>query len=337
MRILLDVMGGDLPPHELIKGGISAGRRHGIDITFSGDPSAITAALAQHREKVGGKYDILPSRTVIRMDDAPVKSVREKPDSSLIVGLEAVRDGQADAFVSPGNTGAIVAGSIFRLGRCPDIPRPGILVTLPTLGGRDLYVIDVGANSDTSPEQLFHFALMGLTYARDVAGIDAPIAGLLNIGTEKGKGNKLISDAFEMLEASPLPFAGNVEAHQLLTDRPVDVVVSDGFVGNVFLKAVEGGISAVTGLLKNTIRGRVLAMLGALLMSGSFARVKGTLSYRRRGGAPLLGVNGVVVIAHGRSDAEAIESAIEVACRQVRADLPAQFAQGASVWGPHGS
>ncbi len=336
MRVLLDVMGGDNPPQELVKGGVSMGRRTETDIVFAGDPAVIEASLAAHGETSGGRFTILPSSQVIGMDDAPVRAVRQKRDSSLVLGLHALRDGAVDAVVSPGNTGALVAGSVLILGRTPGIPRPGILAALPTVTGNDLYVIDVGANSDSTPDQLLHFALMGATYAQAVAGIREPSTGLLNIGDEEGKGNRLIGSAFSLLASSPLPFSGNVEAHRVLVDRPVDIVVCDGFVGNVFLKSVEGGVAAVAQLLKRTIRGRVIAMLGALLMSGSIARVKGTMSYQRRGGAPLLGVDGVVVIAHGRSDAEAIESALEVAREQVRADLVRRFSRGISGWGADG-
>jgi glycerol-3-phosphate acyltransferase PlsX len=336
MRILLDVMGGDLPSRALVKGGVAVGRRRGIDVVFAGDPHEIEAALADSGEKPGAKFDVLPSSQTIHMENSPVKAVREKKDSSIVLGLNALKAGDVDAFVSPGNTGAVVAGSIFILDRIPEIPRPGILASLPTLTGEDILVIDVGANSDCTPEQLVHFGLMGASYAHSVLGIDEPTTGLLNIGAERGKGNRLIADTFAQLESGPLPFAGNVEAHHLLIDRPSDIVVCDGFVGNVFLKAVEGGISAVTSLLKRTIRGRAIAMIGALLMSGSFARVKGSLSYRTRGGAPLLGVNGVVVIAHGRSDAVAIGSAVEVACREVEVGLIDRLSQGMSGWREHG-
>ncbi|MFC2077382.1 phosphate acyltransferase PlsX [Candidatus Bipolaricaulota bacterium] len=332
MRVLLDVMGGDLPPRELVKGGVQMARRGGTDIVFAGDSSIIKSALAEHREEPGGRFEILPCSEVVRMDDSPVAAVREKKASSLVRGLESLRDGQVDAFVSPGNTGAVVAGSIFILGRTPGIPRPGLMAALPTVAGEDVYVIDVGANSDSTAEQLLHFALMGATYAREAAKIPHPTVGLLNIGSEEGKGNRLIGKAFSLLDASPLPFEGNVEAHRALIDRPVDVIVSDGFVGNVFLKSVEGGVSALTRLLKRTIRGRAIAMLGALLMSGSIARVRGTMSYQRRGGAPLLGVGGVVVIAHGRSDAEAIGSALDVACHQVKANLIDRFSRGIAGW-----
>ena len=336
MRILLDVMGGDLPSRELVRGGVLAGRKLSVDILFAGDPRVVEPTLSDLGERPGGRFDLLPSSQTISMEDAPVKAIREKLDSSLVLGLNALKAGDADALVSPGNTGAVVAGSIFILDRISGIPRPGILASLPTLTGEDILVIDVGATSDCTPEHLVHFALMGASYARDVLGIENPTCGLLNIGAERGKGNRLIADTFTRLEDGPLPFAGNVEAHQLLVDRPVDVVVCDGFVGNVFLKAVEGGISAVTTLIKRTIRGRALAMIGALLMSGSFSRVRRAMSYRERGGAPLLGVDGLVVIAHGRSDAVAIGSAIEVAQREAGAGLLAHLSGGTAAWGSHG-
>lgn len=335
MRLLLDVMGGDLPPQELVKGGILAARKLDIEVVLAGDPALIQPVLASHSEPEGRRCHILACSQVVRMDDAPVRAVRDKKDSSLVRGLEAVHNGDADAFVSPGNTGAIVAGAVFTLGRTPGIPRPGILAALPTVEGRDVYVIDVGANSDCTTDQLEHFALMGATYARDVAGIREPLVGLLNIGAEKTKGNRLIAQTHSALSAGPLPFAGNVEAHHALVTRPVDVIVCDGFVGNIFLKSIEGGVHAVARLLRRTIRGRVVAMLGALLMSGSIARVRGTMSYRRRGGAPLLGVGGVVVIAHGRSDAVAIESAIEIAAKQVRASILERFSHGVDGWTQH--
>jgi len=333
MRIVLDVMGGDLPPHELVAGGVAAARRRKFDLVLAGSQDVIQEALKAQNAKPGVPYEILPCSQVVGMDDAPVRSVREKRDSSLVRGLQYVKDGQADAFVSPGNTGAIVAGALLTLGRIPGIPRPGLLATLPTLTGKDIYVLDVGATSDCTPQQLLSFAQMGTTYVQETLGISEPTTALLNIGAERGKGNRLISEAYTLLESDGLAFRGNVEAHHVLIDRPADVIVCDGFVGNIFLKSIEGGVTAVTALLKDSIRGRTLAMLGALLMKGTFARVRRTLSYQQRGGAPLLGVNGTVVIGHGRSDAKAIQSAIDVACREVSARLTDKFREGVALKG----
>ena len=331
MRILLDVMGGDLPPGELVNGGIVSSHERGIDLLIAGDPGSIRAALAARGEREGSRFSILPSIQVVAMCDPPVRAVREKKQSSLVLGLEALRARQADAFVSPANTGAVVAGSIFQLGRIPGIPRPGLTVPFPTLKDKEFILIDVGANSDCSPDHILHFAKMGATYARKVLRIPEPTVGLLNIGAEEGKGNRSIRSAFEVLQTSEVRFTGNVEAHHLLTDRPVDVVVSDGFVGNVFLKAVEGGVNAVTSLLRRSIRSRIASKFGALFLRSAFRELKDTLSYRARGGAPLLGVDGAVVIAHGRSDAEAISSAIDVACREVETGLIGHLAEGARV------
>ncbi|MDD4903012.1 MAG: phosphate acyltransferase PlsX [Candidatus Bipolaricaulis sp.] len=336
MRILLDVMGGDLPPQELIRGGIAAARNQSIDIAFAGDARTIEATLAEAGERSGERFSIVPSTDVISMDDPPVRAIREKKGSSLVVGLAALHRGEVDGFVSPGNTGAVVVGSIFTLGRIAAIPRPGLLAVLPTLRGPNLLVVDVGANTDCSPSHLAAFALMGATYAREILRIEHPRVGLLNIGTEETKGNRITQEAFALLRTSALDFAGNVEPHHLLTDRPVDVVVCDGFIGNVFLKSIEGGISAVTSLLKRSIIQNAFAKVGALLLKRAFSDVRQVLSYERHGGAPLLGVNGTVVIAHGRSDAVAIESAVDVARRQVEARLVERFGRGMQGWARDG-
>ena len=321
MRILLDVMGGDHPPEELVKGGIEIGRHRGIEIAFSGDPERIESALAESGEQSGRTFHVVPASEVIQMNDAPVRAIRDKSDSSLVHGLGELKAGHVDAFVSPANTGAVVAGSLFSLGRIRGVPRPGILAPLPTLEGRDMYLIDVGATADCHAEHLVHFGRMGSTYAQEVVGIENPTVGLLNIGGEEGKGNRLMAKTYELLRESDLRFVGNVEAHQLIQHRPADIIVADGFVGNICLKSIEGGVSAVTSMLRQSIRRLFLSKLGALLMKRTFASLRAAISYEKRGGAPLLGVNGIVVIAHGRSNAEAIGSAIDVASREVEASL----------------
>jgi len=271
------------------------------------------------------------------MNDSPVWAVRNRSDSSLVRGLSELKAGTVDAFVSPGNTGAVVAGSLFTLGRIPGIPRPGILAPLPTLEGRDILLIDAGATSDCHAEHLVHFAKMGTTYAKEVSGIQSPSVGLLNIGGEQGKGNRLMTKAYALLESADVRFVGNVEAHQLIQHRPADVIVSDGFVGNICLKAIEGSVSAITSLLKQSIRKSTIAKLGALLMKRAFGSLRAAISYQQRGGAPLLGVNGIVVIAHGRSDAETIGSAIDVARREVEANLTEKISLSIPRTEHHGS
>jgi phosphate acyltransferase len=336
MLIVLDVMGGDLPPCELVKGGIAAGYRLNIDVVFSGEQGAIRNCLSALHEHEGGKFSILPASQIISMTETPVQAVRRKRDSSLVRGLVALDENMVDAYVSAGNTGAVVAGSIFIVGRIEGIPRPAIAATIPTVSGREIVVIDVGANVDCAADHLLFFALMGATYARDVLGITEPRIGLLSIGTEQGKGNKLSHRVYELLSETKLPFCGNVEGHHLLTERPVDVVVCDGFVGNVFLKTLEGGISAVSNMMRAGVNSNLRGKLGGLLLKPVFSRLGEKLDYSHFGGASLLGVDGSIVIAHGRSDALAIESAVDVAYRAVKAQLNKTIAKGIAGWNKNG-
>ncbi|UCF09726.1 MAG: phosphate acyltransferase PlsX, partial [Candidatus Bipolaricaulota bacterium] len=271
MRIVLDVMGGDRPPIDLIQGGVHAARRHDLEILFVGDPEVIGSALATFDARDSSRFTILAADQVITMDERPVQAVRAKRGSSMIVGLEALRDGRADAFVSPGNTGAIVAGSLFTLGRLRAIPRPGLAAILPSLVEREFTLIDVGATVDCTPEHLLHFALMGATHARAVLGVQDPTVAVLSIGEERGKGNRLVARATTLLDDAPFRFVGNVEGHQLLLERPADVVVTDGFTGNVLVKGIEGGVHATTALLRASISERLRHKLGALLLRTAFS------------------------------------------------------------------
>lgn len=329
MQIILDVMGGDQLPGNLVEGGVTAGRKFDLDIVFVGDPTVVRSSLKKQGAIEGSRFAVLPSASVIRMDDPPVWAVREKRESSLMRGLHALRDGNGDALVSPGNTGAAVAGSLFTLGRIPGIPRPGLVANLPSVDGADFAMIDVGATVDCTPEHLVHFALMGSIYARDVMGIPNPTVGLLSIGEEQGKGNRLASKTYSLLKDTPLTFVGNVESHQLLNGRPVDVVVCDGFVGNVFLKATEGGVGAIVSLLRAGLTSSRRAKIGAVLLRPILRHLVGKLDYHSRGGAPLLGVDGVVIVAHGRSNAAAIVGAIDVARRAVSSGMRTHLAESA--------
>ena len=308
MKIVLDTLGGDNPPQEIIAGGVQAARSFGIEIVFSGDQQAIETEMRQH---LGIKYSIIHAPQVITMEDSPAEAVRKKKNSSLVKGIESVRDGVADAFVSPANTGAVMAAALLRLGRIKGIERPGIATVLPTLNHKNTIVIDVGANVDCSPHNLFQFALMGSVYATEILEISNPSIGLLNIGQEPSKGNELALKAYELLEELP-NFAGNIESNNLLRGD-VDVVACDGFVGNVMLKAYEGGVAATIEMLKHAINQDLKAKLGALILESSLKSFKREMSSSRYGGAPLLGVRGVVIIAHGHSDAEAIKNAIGAA------------------------
>ncbi len=308
MKIVLDTLGGDNPPHEIIWGGVQAAKSFDIEVIFSGDRQTIETEL---RKYPAIKYSIIHAPEVITMGDSPAEAVRQKKHSSLVKGIEAVRDGVADAFVSPSNTGAVMTAALLRLGRIKGIERPGIAGVLPTLNHKNVLVIDVGANVDCSPHNLFEFALMGSVYATEILEIPNPSVGLLNIGEESTKGNELALKAYELLEALP-NFAGNIESHRLL-QGDVDVVACDGFVGNVTLKAYEGGVAATIEMLKHAISKDLKAKLGALILEPSLKSFKREMSASKYGGAPLLGVRGIVIIAHGDSDAEAIKNAIGVA------------------------
>ncbi|MCD5417217.1 phosphate acyltransferase PlsX [Candidatus Bipolaricaulota bacterium] len=324
MKIIVDTLGADSHPAEIVKGGVEAARRYDIEIVFSGESDSIREALKEEGERQGSRFSILSASQVITMEESPVQAVRSKRDSSLVKGLLALHAREADGFVSPGNTGAVVAGSIFALGGIVGIPRPGIAVSFPSLIGEDILVIDVGATVDCHPNHLAGFALMGAIYCQTIKGVAEPTVGLLSIGGEKHKGNRLVSRTYELLKKRPFKFAGNVEPHCIVTERPVDIVVCDGFVGNILLKSYEGGAAATVGIFHQFIKEN-FTKIGTIGIQAAFTSVRAKMDYRSYGGASLLGVNGVVVIAHGRSDAEAITAAINVARLAVQNDLTAQI------------
>lgn len=341
-KVVLDTQGGDRGPTEVIVGGLLALEELDMDLVLAGDraliereihPSLRERVRHPRKSKIRRLHpEVLHAPEVVTMEDAPAEAVRRKRESSLVQGIEAVRRGEADAFVSPANTGAVMAAALLRLGRVRGIDRPGIAAVLPTVQGRNVLVIDVGANVDCSPENLKQFAVMGSVYAREVLGVEEPRVGLLNIGSERRKGNELALKTFFVLEELS-NFAGNVEAHQILQGE-VDVVVCDGFVGNVLLKSYEGGASATVELLKKAIERDWLARLGAFILIPALKNFKRSLSAARYGGAPLLGVRGVVIIAHGNSDAEAIKNAVRVAVESVRHNVVGKIERGIARYLP---
>lgn len=324
MRIVLDVQGGDRPAAELIAGGIDASRQYGIEVIFSGDRSLLEQELAPHKDLNAA---IIHAPETIRMDEAPIDAVRKKKQSSLVQGIRAVRKGEAEAFVSPANTGAVMAAALFNLGRLHEIDRPGIGVLIPTLNSRRTLLIDVGANADCSPEHLLEFGIMGTIYMRELMGISNPCVGLLNIGEEPQKGDQQTLKAFAYLQQELPNFAGNVEPHRLV-EGGFDVVVCDGFTGNICLKAYEGAISVTVRYLKRQIDKSLLAKFGLPFLWPSLKRLKHEMSAAQYGGAPLLGVRGVVIIAHGNSNAEAIKNAIRVAKEAVEHNLIGKIEHG---------
>jgi glycerol-3-phosphate acyltransferase PlsX len=324
IRIVLDTLGGDNPPAELIRGGLAAARAFGVEVVFAGKRELIERELqGQHLP-----YSIIEAPEAVTMEDSPAEAVRRKKESSLVQGMIALKEGRAEAFVSPGNTGAVMAAALLQLGRLPGIDRPGIAVPIPKVDGGSLLLIDSGANVDCSPLNLKQFAIMGQVYMQEILGLPRPKIGLLNIGAERGKGNELARKAFELLEGLE-GFVGNVESNRLFCDE-VDVLVCDGFVGNILLKGIEGAAAAIIALLKGASRERLRARLGALLLAPQFRLLRERLDAAHHGGAPLLGVNGVVIVAHGHSDALAIKNAIKVAKSAVENRLPERIAQGIS-------
>lgn len=324
MKIVLDTQGGDRAPAELIAGGIDAIREYSIEVVFSGNRNVIERELAAHKDL---KYSIIHAPEVVRMDEGPIEAVRKKKNSSLVQGIRAVRYGNADAFVSPANTGAVMAGALFNLGRLPEIDRPGIGVLVPTLDGRRTLLIDIGANADCAPEHLLEFGVMGTIYMRELMSIANPRVGLLNIGEEPQKGDQQTLKAFAYLQQELPNFAGNVEPNRLV-EGGFDVVVCDGFTGNICIKAYEGAISVTVRYLKRQIEQSLLAKFGLPFLLPSLKRLKQEINAAQYGGAPLLGVRGVVIIAHGNSNAEAIKNAIRVAKEAVDHDLLGKIERG---------
>ncbi len=318
MRIVVDAMGSDNHPGPDVEGAVMAARRFGDRLILVGDQAQIEAELDRHKLD-GLSLEIQPASQVITMTDKPSDVVRQKKDSSMHVGLNLVKNGEADAFVSAGNTGGVLAVAMLHsLGRIRGVQRPALGVIFPVPGFPML--IDNGANADCKPEYLLQFAHMGSLYVERVRGVANPRVGLISNGEEEGKGNELIQAAIPLLRASGLNYIGNIEPKEFMQGG-VDVGVVDGFTGNILMKTTE----AIAKSLLETLRGEIMAStrtkLGGLLAKPAFDRVRARLNPDEVGGASLLGVNGVVIIAHGRSNAYAIQQAVGQARRAVEQDI----------------
>lgn len=321
MRVAVDAMGGDHGPAVVVAGAVEGARRFAAGIDLVGRTNEIRAALAGV-DTAGLDVDVVEAPDTIGMDEHPAQAARRKPRSSIAVALTAVRDGRAAAMVSAGNSGAVMAAALLVLGRTPGIDRPAIAGFIPSSRGQTL-VLDLGAVTDPRPEHLVQFARMGSLYLEGVSGVARPTVGLLSNGEEPSKGNQLVRDAFPLLEAAPgIDFRGNVEGKDV-TRGAVDVVVTDGFTGNVALKMAEGVATLVTEVLRAEVTATIPRRLAALALRPAFRGVRARLDYAETGGAPLLGVNGLVVIAHGRSNATAIANAVRVAKRGAESDVTA--------------
>jgi glycerol-3-phosphate acyltransferase PlsX len=302
-------MGGDLSPVEPIKGAALAAKEFEIEVALVGPPALIEPELKKYPSS---RVTIVPAGEAISMDeDEVVQAVRQRRDASINVATTLVREGQADAVVSAGNTGAVMASAFFVLHRIAGIERPAIGTLLPYNAGR-VFIIDAGANADCRPSHLLQFAQMGSAYMEKVVGVDRPRVALLNTGEEAGKGNELAQETFEKLSESGLNFIGNVEGMRIHKGI-ADVVVTDGFTGNVAIKVGEGVADYILEQVRGVIKSSPLYVSAAILLKPALRRVLKRLQYEEYGGANLLGVNGIVVIAHGRSDAIAIKNALHVA------------------------
>jgi glycerol-3-phosphate acyltransferase PlsX len=325
VTVAVDAMGGDHGPAPIIEGAIQAAKlsKGRYKVVLVGDEVAIKTELAQgvgkdeFEEDDLKKYgvEVVHASQTVEMHESPTDALRRKRDSSILVGLRLQKENKAQAFISTGNTGAVMAASLFELGRLKGVSRPAIASFMPTEHGGCI-LIDVGANMDCKPHHLLQFAFMGSSYAQYVFDRSNPKVGLLSVGEEKSKGSEIIQKAHELLSASKLNFIGNIEGKDILKGT-ADVVVCDGFIGNIILKFAESVVRMFYGSIKRYIYTSIFAQLGALLLKPALKKFAQDLDYEEYGGAPLLGVNGVCIICHGRSSAKAIKNAVMVATRCV--------------------
>ncbi|GLC87435.1 phosphate acyltransferase PlsX [Lysinibacillus piscis] len=308
MKLALDGMGGDNAPKAVIEGALLALEQiPNLEIQLYGKQEKLEPFL-----KVHDRLTIVHCEEVIEGTDDPARAIRRKKDSSMAQMMEAVHEGRADACLSAGNTGALMAGGLFKVGRIEGIARPALATTLPTLDGKGFLMLDLGANADAKPEHLLQYAIMGNIYAQKVGGLQKPRVGLLNIGTEDKKGNDLTKAAFELLKEANFHFIGNVEARDLL-NGVADVVVTDGFTGNMVLKSIEGTAGALFTMLKEAFMASTKTKISAVLMKNNLRELKNKMDYTEYGGAGLFGLQAPVIKAHGSSNANAIYNAIRQA------------------------
>ena len=314
MKIVLDAMGGDFAPAVNVEAAVSAAREFGYEVVLVGKQEIIRPMLVQYNT-ANLTLPIVHAPEVIEMDEHPAAAVKTKKNSSMVVGMDMVKRGEADAFVTMGNTGGGMAAALFRLGRIKGIHRAALSVLYPTVNGWCL-ILDVGANTDCKPEYLVQFALMGSIYAERVLGKRNPTVALVSNGEEETKGSQLVQEVHHLLKQSPINFIGNAEGRHIPTGY-ADVYVTDGFTGNVIIKLSEGMSSMVKTMLREEITRTTRGKVGGLLIKDAIKRMSKRTDYEEIGGAPLLGVDGVVIIGHGRSNARAVRSALRVAANAV--------------------
>jgi len=305
MRIAVDAMGGDFAPAQIVRGAALAATEYGIDISLVGLPATVQPLLDSHP-----RLQLVPCTQVIAMDEHPAQAVRSKPDSSMTICARMCKDRRADGWVSAGNSGAIMAAALFIQGRIRGVDRPALGSIVPTRNDF-AYFLDVGANVDSKPEYMVQFASMGVIYAREMLGRANPRVGLLSNGEEEGKGDELVKETARRLKGSLPGFIGNVEPKDIYASK-ADVIVADGFVGNIAIKMAEATAEFLFRNLRDEIPKTMRGKLGGLLIGPGVRQLRARVDWREFGGAPLLGIDGVAVVAHGRSDARAIKNAIRV-------------------------
>jgi phosphate acyltransferase len=313
IRIAVDAMGGDHAPSAIVDGAIAAVRHLDVQIALIGSTPQVRAALESHADWQRLGIDVIDAPEVVGMDEAPGAALRRKPGASIRVAANCVARGQAAALVSAGHTGAAVMAAYAAFGTIPGVDRPALATAIPTRG-RPAVLLDAGASVECRPQHLLQFAIMGGVYARVALGVARPRIGLLSIGEEETKGNELTREAHRLLKAAPVHFIGNIEGREIYSGV-ADVVVCDGFTGNIVLKTSEGLVDAVEALLGDELRGTFSSQVGYLLSRRAFRRFRKRVDYSEYGGAPLLGVAGLAIVCHGRSSAKAVRNAIAMAYR----------------------
>jgi glycerol-3-phosphate acyltransferase PlsX len=325
MKIVLDAMGGDYAPQVTVEGGIWAAREYGIEVVMVGQQEVLESELAKH-DSSGLSLSIVHASQVLEMEDEPASAGKAKKDSSMVVGMDLVKRGEAEAFFSAGNTGGVMAVALFRLGRIKGIKRPALSTIYPTTKG-SCVLLDIGANTDCKPEWLLQFGIMGSVYAEKVLGMREPRVGIVSNGEEEGKGSILVKEAYRLLKASRLNFIGNVEGKDIPPGL-ADVVVTDGLTGNVIIKLSEALSKFLTSVIEEEIRRSPLTTFGGLLAEPAFGRVRKLLDDSEIGGAPLLGVDGVVIVGHGHSNAKAVRNGLGVAKSAVEGGMLQAISEG---------
>lgn len=323
MRIAIDAMGGDHAPGQIVQGALEAAMEYpDTEILLVGDTAVIEPLLKGQKP---ANVLICHADEVIGPDEEPVKAVRRKKGASMVVAGQLVREKRADAMLSAGNTGALMTTGLLVVGRMEGIERPALVTMLPTMDDVGVLALDLGANMDAKPEHLLQYAIMGSIYRSKVFGMEKPRVGLLNVGTEAKKGNELTKAAYELLEQAPIHFIGNVEARDVLL-RNCDVLICDGFAGNIMLKAMEGTAGTLFSTMKEAFSSSIVTKLAAAIMLPKLRQLKKKMDYKEHGGAPLLGLNGLVVKCHGSSDVVAVKNAVRQARIAIQGNLTESIA-----------